>query len=364
MKKRLEILDSYRAIAILFVMFFHYFSRYSEEFFPKQIYPYKDQYNYFPYGMYGVQLFFIISGFVIAYTLQGTNSIRIFWMKRLIRLLPSLIISSLIVLLFFNLFDNNSIFPECGNAKNLLPSITFINPQLFKNLGLELNYICLCHWSLWVEIQFYLLVSLMYFANKAKFTRNFLVLSVLLVLINHFFLNLGHSNSLHIPNNESIYKIYKNWFFDGFNLITYLPYFALGVVFKSFYEQGKISLSRNPLLSLSASFFIGYLYFQNRQDGTLLLIITFFLSLFVLFLLKIRVVNFLDFPLLNKIGQSSYFLYLIHENIGVFLIISIGLVKLGFVVPLLIMVLMIAFSILFFKKIEVPLSKKLLNLVK
>ena len=68
---RIKILDGFRALAIISVMLFHYFSRYTTI----GLYPYKDRYDFFSLGALGVQFFFIISGFVIYFTLKKTISI-------------------------------------------------------------------------------------------------------------------------------------------------------------------------------------------------------------------------------------------------------------------------------------------------
>lgn len=60
---RLHFLDGLRGIAILLVILFHAYSDTWNEFLP-----YHNQYHdffIFKYGNYGVQLFFLISGFVL-----------------------------------------------------------------------------------------------------------------------------------------------------------------------------------------------------------------------------------------------------------------------------------------------------------
>jgi peptidoglycan/LPS O-acetylase OafA/YrhL len=89
-ESRIDILDSYRFIAILSVMLYHYYSRWTPPQNNVSYYPYGSGYDHFSLGWLGVQFFFIISGFVIAFTLTRTGSFTEFWKKRLIRLLPSM----------------------------------------------------------------------------------------------------------------------------------------------------------------------------------------------------------------------------------------------------------------------------------
>lgn len=168
-EKRISILDSFRALAILSVLLFHYFSRWTPPRNVVSLYPYKNAYDFFGYGYLGVQFFFIISGFVIFFTLDNTTDFYTFWKKRLIRLLPSLLIASLITIIFFRIFDTSTIFPESHDFKNLLPSLLFIQPTLlnsiFSNNHTNFNYINGSYWSLWTEIQFYLLASVIYYVE-------------------------------------------------------------------------------------------------------------------------------------------------------------------------------------------------------
>ena len=127
-KKRIAILDGFRALAILSVLFYHFFSRWTPPINKTSLYPYSNGYNYFQYGYLGVNFFFIISGFVIFFTLENTVNFTSFWKKRSIRLLPPIITATLITFILFILFDHLNIFPSSHEVKNFIPSITFISP--------------------------------------------------------------------------------------------------------------------------------------------------------------------------------------------------------------------------------------------
>ena len=94
-KKRIENLDLQRAIAILLVIFYHIpqlllpnlFNRYS---------------NLFEVGSFGVDMFFILSGFLISGLYYGSKDFNkqnmfLFWIKRFLRTYPPY----LIMILFF-----------------------------------------------------------------------------------------------------------------------------------------------------------------------------------------------------------------------------------------------------------------------
>ncbi|WP_435300341.1 acyltransferase family protein [Timonella sp. A28] len=159
---RLWGLDSLRALAVIFVIVYHFFP------------------SFFPGGYIGVDVFFVLSGFLITSLLlqewlaQGRISLRQFWMRRARRILPALtlvvavmtacagfiggdITAGLRAQLFGALtFSSNwvSIFTGSGYEAQLTPA-------LFTNL-----------WSLAVEEQFYVLWPLVVIIFLS-FTRAF-----------------------------------------------------------------------------------------------------------------------------------------------------------------------------------------------
>lgn len=341
--KRIEVLDSFRGIAIIMVIFFHFYSRWTS------LYPYKDQYDFFRYGKFGVHFFFIISGFVIFFTLEKTKSLSQFWFNRFIRLLPSMLFASLITYLFFTFFDNDLLFPSSHYFRNILVSLTFIQPDLIASLmsfKIDLEYISGSYWSLWLEIQFYVLASFLYFVFKNKFYVYFFIITVVLVVLN-FLLSHIYIYS-HIIHKLKAFR-------SIFNLVDTLPFFCIGAIFYVFYENN-LKQIRNSLWEKSIfMFFMFFLIFINYLDLKKLALIVLFVFLFLLMIYYPNRISFLNNKILNTIGVSSYFLYLIHENIGVFLIhknyIELGF--LSFLTPVFYSFILISFSILFTKHIEV-----------
>ena len=83
--KRIKRIDGLRGIAILFVLFFHL------------------DIKYFDGGFIGVDIFFVISGYVITLYLKNNYlnnslSLKIFYYKRIRRILPPLLLVNIIVL--------------------------------------------------------------------------------------------------------------------------------------------------------------------------------------------------------------------------------------------------------------------------
>ncbi|MGI9517800.1 MAG: acyltransferase family protein, partial [Pirellulaceae bacterium] len=82
--KRIVELDSLRALAALNLVLFHFTHVYAVK------YGYTSPLGFeFPFGKYGVQLFFMLSGFVNAMTLLKKRKSADFLASRIIRICPS-----------------------------------------------------------------------------------------------------------------------------------------------------------------------------------------------------------------------------------------------------------------------------------
>ena len=129
--------------------------------------------------------------------------------------------ASVFTYFFFTLFDNDSLFPTSHYFKNILVSLTFIQPDLISSLTyykFELDYISGCYRSLWVEIQFYFLAATVYYISSKRFYTCFFLIAGILVIAS-FLLSHIYSNSFLIANLKALRSI--------FNLISALPFFCL-----------------------------------------------------------------------------------------------------------------------------------------
>jgi len=136
-------LDGIRGLAILLVVFFHNFGFI----------------NYFGFGWLGVDLFFVLSGFLISDVLLKTvtdkNYLRNFYMRRALRIFPLyylvLIITIFILSAIPSLNDNLNYY-----AANQWWFWTYLQNWLYVYKTPENTNFLLHFWSLAVEEQFYL----------------------------------------------------------------------------------------------------------------------------------------------------------------------------------------------------------------
>lgn len=353
---RIQLLDSFRFLAILFVVLFHFFSSWTQPEFNGNYYPYGDILSkYFKYGFFGVQFFFIISGFVIFFTLEKSKSFGEFISKRFIRLLPAMIICSILTYLIVPVLDPKNIF-SVFHSKSILdfiPSLTFTTPSIWNwMLGTEnIDYVCGVYWSLWVEMTFYVFSSVIFFLNKDKFLIHWAYFTILATL-----LRIAQSPDFFL-NNDIIKEIYS-----VINFLRYVTYFTLGIIFYSLYSKKKI-----PLLLYFISILLTLLEMIKFNSIPLNLLLVSVIILFILFIYKPERLSFLDKKIFYNIGISSYVLYLIHEYIGIILIFkisSIGMFSIYWFLPPIIVILGVIFlSIVITDKIENPISKFIKNIL-
>ena len=338
-KGRIAILDGFRAIAIISVILYHYFYKWNDV-----VYPYFGG-AFFHQGYRGVPFFFIISGFVICNTLETTSNFILFWKKRLIRLLPSLLIASVFTFIVIFMFDAKNMFADSHHFRNLLVSITFLPPNLFDwILGTKeyYSYINSDYWSLWPEIQFYMFSSSIYFLNKTKFNKRFIRISILLIFLYNIvvFFNIDH-----ITLVQKIINL--------FNILKYLAFFLSGALFYLLYNKSETNKKYLVLLLL---IFISLNISFSMIDFIVNLLMY---GLFMCFIFAPRYLSFLKNKLIVKIGISSYFLYLIHDYIGTVWIKNIvtTFYPYSFIAPILILFIMIFLSIFYTNYIETLITK-------
>ena len=353
-------------------MLFHYYSLWFPPNNTISYYPYGKSYDFFHFGYLGVEFFFIISGFVIAFTLTQTSGFVEFWKKRFIRLFPSMLVCSVIILVVFQCFDSGNLIPQSHSFTNFLISLTFISTQIANKILSYFNvsgdYINGSYWSLWPEIQFYFVASCLYFFNKKNFIRNIAYFSLVIFWLNLsaliLFANISTTNTFHLSFNYQLIETYKKLSITVFNYLYYSMYFLIGALFFQLYMKKRM-INSVVLIIVSALSLLIYERYINLNQFLPFYILAGMLVLFSVFILYPKILSFLTLKPVTSIGIASYSLYLIHEPIGILLINKYaGLFgKFDFLFPVLVILLLILFSLFSYKYIEKPvgifLKKKL-----
>lgn len=279
-RKRFQELDALRGLAAVAVLIFHYTSHYETQF------EYVGRpFASLPYGYLGVQLFFMISGFVIFMTLCKVSRPLDFVVSRFSRLYPAywtcVLLTSGIILLM-------GLPGKEPTTLQVLVNMTMLQQLLFFK---DVDGV---YWTLLVEMIFY--VSMFVLLVTSQLHR---ILSILLVWLAIAAMQIGieRFTTLRIPYTAEMFLNLK-----------YIPHFALGI---AFYQYRKTS-SHTPASLLVIISSVSVVAFSGDLVATFACLA--FILLFQLFLHeKLR---FLATKPLLFLGTISYPLYLLHENIG------------------------------------------------
>ncbi len=262
--------------------------------------------HYLPSGFLGVDLFFVISGFVVSLSLDKmqTKSIKNylveFYCRRAKRLFPALFVSILVVFLVGTVIEIGKITGRTGASALVgLSNFYLIHTgSSYFGLGSQYNFF-LPTWSLAVEEQFYLFFPIFLFILKVK-NKSIIKWSLPVILM---------SLSIFI----FLYFIDKNYQF--YLPISRLWEFLLGSITFFFTKRNQIYgviakynawLIAILLLGMCSVFILPAKYFLFSVP-----ILCCFASLLLLLLSKYPS-QFLTNPILMCIGSISYSIYLYH----------------------------------------------------
>ena len=344
---RIAHLDGLRGLAIIWVILFHSYSRWPEYL---NFVSTTQDVAVFKYGYLGVQLFFMISGFVIFMTLDKSENYINFIKKRWIRLFPAMLIATVLI------YSTASFFSERPNSIpgliNTVPGLTFISPELIRFFsgnyigGLEGAF-----WSLYVEFIFYILIGIIYFFLGRKYCIPALFLAFLMFYLS-FALN----------------KFGLSWPYELIRALGFEHYawFIVGCAMYEFLnKRGNILI--NSIAAISVLFALARTVFSNGVDLALILFYFGVLTVFVYSFYSQKIQKILSNKILLTIGFVSYPLYLIHENMLVATLVKLEKssipTSLMLFMPIVISVFLVAIAYVIAKYLEPKLRKSMERLI-
>ncbi|MBK7360369.1 MAG: acyltransferase [Saprospiraceae bacterium] len=268
-KRHLDSIDMLRGIVALLVCLYHF----TEGFLPVE-----SSFRYlFSRGYLGVEIFFVISGFVIPYTMYKSHyDLRQsgkFMLKRLARIEPPYWCSIILIFIidyfstFFKHYEDKVITVDYKDLfYHLLHINDFVNQAWMKGI----------YWSLAIEIQYYLLMALIF--PLLLFNNKWISYSVLLIFCLGRWLEWNHT------------------------VFYYGCHFAFGIILFNAHI-GTIT-SKHFWIAIALLFILTYWCFDIYHLSAVVFAV-FFIKFFSL---SIQPLKFL--------GKISYSFYLIHLQIG------------------------------------------------
>ena len=302
-------IDGLKGIAILAVVFYHFFDLLKSAHFTES--------TLFDGGFLGVDIFFVISGFLITssvfYKLSNNDfSLLAFYKRRFLRIVPPL----LFVCIFTLIIGYFLLFPEVYKELNIevANALLFIGNFRFANSGgyfaLDSSDKLLLHtWYLAVTIQFYILFPLIVLLLKKVFSLKRLPLAVTVVFI------LLTVTSVIVSRNGKGYLLTQCRIFELF--FGSVLFFYKDIVYKRVFSLNTYL----PLLGevLGIVIIIVSIFTVELQNG--IWTVTTSLPTMLgtaLVILSHNKNSVLRLPPLTLLGRCSYSLYLWHWPLFVF----------------------------------------------
>ena len=300
-------LDGLRGIAVILVFFFHL--------------------GLINSGFIGVDIFFTLSGFLITLKiekLQNKKDFFNFLIKRFKRLCPSIfVVSSISMTVGWLILPNETLFwikSFISIFFNYYNFFFFFNSIDYFNELSTFNF--LTHfWTLSVEVQFYILTSIVFIFFKIYFTQKILYIFLIIAFVVSIFLSYDLS------------EIKSFYYFTPIRYFEFLIGSFAALTYKMNYKFKGISrpqLSRYYSVAGIILLFLGIFYFNTSNIyPSMHALIPCFATLFLIkgsfghSFKQVGVSNFLSFGILPTIGKISYSIYLVHFPIIIFLTLYI-----------------------------------------
>lgn len=271
----------------------------------------------FLYGYLGVPVFFMISGFIICYSLPANYKLaqfKTFLLKRLVRIEPPYIASILLVIFLNYAGSFYSHVPLKFSWVDFLCHFAYLN-----NFGIG-TYYNVVYWTLGIEFQFYILIGLLFsLISRSKIS---LIICMVVFLLATF---------IHVNNMALIFR--------------HLSIFGMGIL--TYFYQFKKQVNK-PVYIAFCILFLAQVYIYQHID-------VFCASAFTLLVLNYWSYNH---GVLNFFSNISFSLYLTHTtiggkiiNLGLRFVHSTGERSLLFITALCVSIL---FAYLFYQMIEKP----------
>ncbi|MCF6195408.1 MAG: acyltransferase [Emcibacter sp.] len=332
-KDRFYEIDLFRFIAAISVVMFHYTlvgnmnGKAPGISFPELA-------GVFKYGYLGVDLFFIISGFVILLTALQKNTLA-FIKSRFLRLYPSFWVALSLTTLSTYLI---------GGTMPMISTTQFIANFTMLPSSFDQAYIDTVYWTLGLELKFYFFIGLLIIFRQTHKIIYFLTFWLLITLTS--------------PYIKFPYLTYS------LTLDNYSGYFIAGALFYlirrdglSTYKVGMIAICFYSILKNSYWHMLENEELYQTEYSIAVVGFILFFCFGLMFLVSINKAKVFNKPFMLKIGVLTYPLYLIHQNIGYQLFNYFSPEKPSYIFLIAIVFTMIITSYFIHKIIEQPLSR-------
>jgi peptidoglycan/LPS O-acetylase OafA/YrhL len=278
--------------------------------------------NFAGVGYIGVNLFFVLSGFILVYTYgrEGVSPGR-FWRARFARIYPAYLLSLLLSAPFFFFAVRHLDIPFLAWSRQHLAAACALTVCLlqswFPQAALTWNAVC---WSLSVEAFFYLVFPILLVWSKGFTPRrmfcDIVVWSLVSLAISVLYIVL-HPDGVNKINSGETNLLWKNVL--SFNPLLRLPEFLVGVFAgRLFLAANKNQKLATPLVVLGVAAVMMLVLLAGRIPRPLVsagFLSPAFAAIVYGLALQPRWAALLEKRVLVLLGDASYSLYLLHTTV-------------------------------------------------
>ncbi len=317
-------LDFLRFAAAIMVMLYHYSTaNYVSEHWQigtkaaigTNLADYRPLMPYFSTGWIGVDIFFVISGFVIALSAEGRD-VKNFVQSRVLRLYPVIVIGTIIAMTVSLLYSQT-------NWETIL-LLSFKQIVIFP----KGEWIDGVFWTLVVEVAFYVAITLIIYLgmyNKIETIVTCWSLMTLAISLITLLSYLSDVSELHL-----IYRFGVSYF-SRIILVSTGPYFCVGILVYIVARSG-LSLKRAVLLAGSAAACLINIYLASSDDefiqkGYATAFVPMIIWSFAVIGIAFSAWSGISSPggarvrtIARWVGLMTFPLYLIHNSLGAYLL--------------------------------------------
>lgn len=308
-RDRLDALDGLRAVAALYVLLYHYTFCWTPAGRCDNLIAYGDKLAFIPFisvGFLGVQLFFVISGFVIFMTLERCGSIYEFLVRRAVRLWPPIFVFATFTFIFTHLIGPARL--QVGFFEYLLSMLLLPPTHIGKIFGFNWSWVDYVYWTLFVELRFYIFAGVVYFWDRARFLQNWLVFEVSLIIVAALGAVAGSGAILRVTD---------------LLIEPHIAFFSIGVAAYHAFTSRDGPWVRALLavgLAHGALIVAGMIGPSTRQNVELVLVSSAIAAFAILYGWRFFRFSALEWEPLVYTGRISYGIYLVHQNLGLSLL--------------------------------------------
>ena len=181
----------------------------------------------------GVPIFFFVSGFLISKSYENNSLIKEYAKNRLLRIYPGLIVCTFIAILsvywtgyFTNI--NVNLFQILIWIIGQISFIQFYSPHFMREFAT--GFLNGSLWTIQVELQFYILVPIIYYILKIAFKKNIQQNIVLIALVSFFMaINVIYHTVNGQYTNKFLVRIFWLW---GNSFSPWFYMFLVGIFFQ------------------------------------------------------------------------------------------------------------------------------------